>query len=225
MRFGAGRVETQPVSVLATEASVLLVPERAGATSLDELSRTPRYRLVGRVEAMRSARDAVRLHRPDVVVAEVSTPERLHELAALLQDGLRVRTVVVSGLPPQVALLTSLAAGVRGFVRKPLGPGDVEEAVSAVLEGNAFVDTRSTGWLIELAVHGHRTRPQDGLTLRQSQVVELVRGGLTNREIAHVLGVSLPTVKSHLHEAMRRLGVGDRWAATVLAERLREDRS
>jgi DNA-binding NarL/FixJ family response regulator len=76
-----------------------------------------------------------------------------------------------------------------------------------------------------MALYGHRRRPADGLTLREAQVIELVRTGLTNQEIARLLDLSLATVKSHLHSAMHRLGAGDRWAATALAERLRQDRT
>jgi DNA-binding NarL/FixJ family response regulator len=214
-----------PVSVTTVEAGVLVVADsRASATVLEELARGGRFRLLGRVESVRGAAEAARTRRADVLVVEVSTPQRLREAVAVLGAGPGARAVVVSGLPAEAALLPVMAAGARAFLQRPLAAGLLEEAIAAVVAGHTFVDARSTGWLIDLAMHGRRSRPLDGLTLRQSQVVELVRGGLTNREIARLLGVSPGTVKTHLHEAMRRLGVTDRWAATVLAERLREDR-
>jgi DNA-binding NarL/FixJ family response regulator len=213
------------VTVVATLPGVVVLGERTPSNAVtEEVARASRCRLLGRVDSMRAVIDAARAHRLEVVVVEISTVERLREVAAGPLTGTGARLVVVSALPAEAALLTCMGAGARAFIRRPLEPGVVERAIAAVLAGDTFVDPRSTSWLVELALHGHRSRPRDGLTLRQSQVVELVRGGLTNREIARVLDVSLATVKSHLHEAMRRLGVGDRQSATVLAERLREDR-
>jgi DNA-binding NarL/FixJ family response regulator len=157
-----------------------------------------------------------------VVVVEVATPDALRRLAAEAPRPTGARVVVVSALPPEVALLPAMAAGARAFLHKPLEPGFLATAVSWVLEGHRVVDPRSTAWLVELALHGHRS-VDGGLTLRQSQVASLVRGGLTNRQIAHVLGVSPETVKTHLHEAMRRLGATDRSAVAVVAARLRDD--
>lgn len=211
--------------MVATDAGILVLGERSTALGIgEELARSPRFEHLGRVESMRGAVDAVRMRRPDVLVVEVATAERLRELSTGLASTVGARVIVVSALPAEAALLPSLGAGARAFLRAPLEPGLLERAITAVLAGHAFVDPRSTQWLVELALHGHRSRPGDGLTLRQSQVVELVRSGLTNREIARVLDVSLATVKSHLHRAMQHLGVTDRWAATALAERLREDR-
>lgn len=214
------------MTLVATEGSIVVLADRtASAATVEELARSSRYRLLGRVDSVRGAVDAVRLHRADILVVEVSTPDRLRELAGGLTAAVTGKVVVVSALPPEAALLTVLAAGARGFLRRPVEPGMLERAITAVTAGHTFVDPSSTTWLVGLALHGHRSRPHDGLTLRQLQVVELVRGGLTNREIARVLDLSLATVKSHLHEAMRRLGAGDRWAATAMVEQLRQDRT
>lgn len=212
--------------MVAVTAGVLVLTERnASATVVEEVARNGRYRLLGRVDTARDAVDAARMYKPDVLVVEILTSDRLRDVAVVFDQGgdVGAKVVVVSALPAEAALLTAIVAGARAFLRKPLDPGLLERAVAAVLAGHAFIDPRSTNWLVELALHGHRSRPQDGLTLRQSQVVELVRGGLTNREIARVLDVSLATVKSHRHEAMRRLGVGNRWEATVSPDRLRDD--
>lgn len=209
--------------VAATTTSILLVCERTTPPAFFQgLARNQRYRLVGRVDGLDQAREAIAHCRPDVVIVDVSTAERLREIEALGACGAKM--VIVASLPPEAALLACMAAGARAYVRRPADAGLLEQAVAAVALGEAFVDPACTTWLVDLALHGHRTRPRDGLTLRQSQVVELVRGGLTNREIARVLNLSTATVKSHLHEAMRRLGATDRWAATTSAERRRDDR-
>jgi DNA-binding NarL/FixJ family response regulator len=157
-------------------------------------------------------------------VIDVATMAGLHRLTAGLPHVTpKVKVVVISALPAEVALLSTMSAGARAFLQKPVEPELLEATVSWVLAGHTVVDPRSTGWLVELAVYGHRARPDSRLTLRQTQVLTLVRGGLTNREIAAVLGVSSETVKTHLHDAMKRLGAADRWAATALADRRHHD--
>lgn len=201
------------------EVTVLFVSDRSTPPSyLADLARSGRYRPVGRGASVASALDPLGSFPPDVVLCEVTGFRQVHDLtaaAARLQDA---AVVVVSDLPAEQALLLCLAAGVRGFVGTPVAPGVLDHAVSAVLAGHAYVDPAGTAWLVEFALRGHRPEFRSGLTVRQAQVLQLVRGGLTNREIAAALGVSLETVKTHLHEAMRRLGTHDRWAATTLAD-------
>jgi DNA-binding NarL/FixJ family response regulator len=205
-------------------ASFLLVVERnASPVYAEELTRSRRYRPVGRTDSVSAALDTVRSRRPDVVIADVVTIERLHQLGPVVRRLAGTPLVVVAGRSAEEALLPAIAAGARAFLEKPVDTELLERTVSWVLEGHRVVDPRSTAWLVELALHGQRARPDNGLTLRQSQVVALVRGGLSNRDIGRVLGVSRETVKTHLHEAMKRLGAADRWAATALAARLHDD--
>lgn len=205
-------------------ASFLLLTERAAShVYVEDLTRTGRYRPIGRTDSVSVAVDAVRSRRPQLVIVDVATVDRLQQVTAAIPRMAGSKVVVVSALPAEVALLTAMAAGARAFLQKPLDSEVFERAVASVIAGHTVVDPRSTAWLVGLALHGHRARPANGLTLRQSQVVVLVRGGLTNREIARVLGLSIDTVKTHLREAMKRLGARDRWAATVLAERLDDE--
>lgn len=201
--------------------TVLVVTDSGAPEYVAELARSDRHHPVGRVASPAAAAVVVRQRRPDVVLVEVDSFERLEALVEDPEPLQGCSVVVVSSLPAEVALLTCMAAGAAAFVGFPMEPGLLVRAVAAVTEGHTFVDPRSTDWLVRFALHGYKTRPQGGLTLRQAQVVQLVRGGLTNRQIAHALGVSSETVKSHLQEAMRRLGVHSRRNATESMDRRR----
>lgn len=199
--------------------AVLVVPEgRETPAFVAELARDTRFRAAGRASSIEVAAAAAREHEVDVVVAEIRTVERFGQMVELEASLRPTGLVVVTPLPHEVALLTALAAGVRGFLHDPPAPGLVAAAVAAVAEGHTFVDPRSTGPLVELALRGPLAPAGDGLSFRQAQVVHLVRAGLTNRQIGGLLGISLETVKSHLQEAMRRLEAHDRWDATVLLD-------
>jgi DNA-binding NarL/FixJ family response regulator len=208
-------------AVAAGAVTVLLVSDEPSAPVVVAGSaRNARFHLVDRTTEMEPAVEIVQFRTPDVVLVEVASLDRVNELVRVADDLRDSTLVVVSGLPPEVVLLTCLVAGARGFLRSPVELGLLDLAFSVVLAGHTFVDPRSTAWLVDYVLHGHLPHSEHGLTVRQSQVLRLVRGGLTNREIAAALGVSAETVKTHLQEAMRRLGAHDRWsAATLLARR------
>lgn len=151
--------------------------------------------------------------RSDVVVAEVDTVERLRTRAASLPEAGEAKVIVVSALPAEVALLAAMVAGAKAYLQKPVAGDLLERTVRAVTVGHTVVDPRCTAWLVELALQGQRVPVANGLTLRQSHVLHLAGAGLSNREIAEVLGVSLDTVKTHVRQALKRLGVGDRRTA------------
>ncbi|MDQ3756646.1 MAG: response regulator transcription factor [Actinomycetota bacterium] len=206
---------------LEAAPSVLWIVEQAAPSPVpEELARMGRCHLVGRTGSLPLAVEAVRARNPDVLVVEVASVERLQQLPAAARRLAGTPLVVVCGLPAEVALVAAFSAGARAFLELPVEGEEVERAITAVLAGHIVVDPRCTEWLVGLALVGHATRASTRLTLRQSQVVGLVRSGLTNREIGRVLGLSRDTVKTHLREAMKRLGAHDRWAATELVDRL-----
>lgn len=161
--------------------------------------------------------------RSDVVVAEVDTVERLRALAASLHEAGDAKLIVVSGLPAEVALLASMVAGAKAYLQKPVAADLLDRTVRAVAAGHTVVDPRCTAWLVDLALRGQRVPVANGLTLRQSHVLHLAGAGLSNREIAEVLGVSLDTVKTHVRQALKRLGVADRRTAARRLTAVLED--
>lgn len=198
--------------------SILVLTETTTTPAyLSELARSGTYRLLGRERLTTAiAVSAVRDRVADVVIADVATFNGLRPLADLVGASDAVGFVVVSSLPPEVVFFAGIAARARGFVQKPVPLGLLDQAVAAVAAGWTYVDPRVTGWLVELVMHSHLARSAQGLSLRQSQVLLLVRNGLTNKQIGAVLGVSAETVKSHVQEAMRKLGVRDRREAAAL---------
>jgi len=202
------------IAVMAEPVSVLVCGERRAVATLADGAF--RHRVVGRVASPASAVLAIRTRRPDVVVAELAELGHIDRLAPLLGEA---STVVVGSVPAAFALLPCLAAGARGFVLEPADAETIDYAVAAVAAGGIYVDPRCIDVLVRLAVDGRMARIGEGLTLRQIQVLQLAEEELTNREIASSLGISSETVKSHLHQAMRRLGVHGRLAAAARAVR------
>jgi DNA-binding NarL/FixJ family response regulator len=174
--------------------------------------------------------EAVRLCRrlaPDVVCMDVRMPGG---------DGLAATREIVAGDEPRPAVLVvttfdldeyvfgALEAGASGFVLKDTEPDDLVEAVRRVAAGEGLVDHAVTRRVIaEFARRRPATPAVDGaaaaLTARETEIVRLLAGGLSNAEIAAELVVEVSTVKSHLGRAMTKIGTRDRVQTVVWAHR------
>jgi DNA-binding NarL/FixJ family response regulator len=172
--------------------------------------------------------DLVRYHEPDVVVMDVT-------LAGL--DGIAATRHIREARPDQVVILLTNAAneslgvlglrvGAAGYLRKDLDLGALARAVVGALRGEAAIPRAMGMRLIEqmrgATMAGQRLRPvRSPLTGRQWEVLDLLCEGRTTDEIAAELVVSSETVRSHLKDIFRRLGVRSREEAVAMACRLR----
>ena len=204
------------IQVLVTDDHPVI---REGVVSI--LTDEPGIRVLGQAG---SAEDALRRladGRADVIVLDVRLPGMSGiDLCALLRERHpRVRPVILTAFPGDGVLMEALAAGARAFVLKESGPSVLREAVRAVAKGDIYVDARVTGKLVAIATRGRQAKGPYGLTVQEMRVVELLPKGMTNRDIGEQLGISEATVKTHLHNAMRKLQVANRAQAVAVAQR------
>jgi two-component system response regulator DevR len=171
-----------------------------------------------------SGEDALRYlaeNRVDILVIDVRLPgmSGVEVCAVLRERQPRLRTVILTAFPGDGVLMEALAAGARGFVLKESGPAVLRSAVRAVAKGDTYVDPRVTAKLVAVATRGRQAKGPFGLTMQELRVVELLPRGLTNRQIGGELGVSEATVKTHLHNAMRKLQAANRAQVVAVAQR------
>lgn len=152
-------------------------------------------------------------HRPDVVVMDLSMP---------VMDGVAATRAVREASPSSVVLvLTSftdrdrvrraIEAGATGYQLKDAEPGDLRAAVRSVYAGHAPLDPRIAGALLPAE------RPATELSRREQEVLRLVAQGLANKQIGSALGITERTVKAHLGNIFREIGVADRTSAALWA--------
>ncbi len=175
-----------------------------------------------------AALDRTRLLHPDVVLMDLRLPT---------VDGITA-TARIRALPqpPEVVVLTTwdvddavvraLDAGASGFLLKSASPPEILQAVRAVVSGDAVLSPRSTRRLLDQrradASSTLRTNARQlvaSLSPREREVAAQLVLGRTNAEIAGALFVSEGTVKAHLAAIQTKLGVDNRTAAAVIADR------
>jgi DNA-binding NarL/FixJ family response regulator len=158
--------------------------------------------------------------RPDVVVLDVRMPRKdgLAVLPEIRRAAPGARCLMLSGFGDLDLVLQAVRLGAAGFVLKDAGMAEVLRAIRAVYHGQSALDPVVTGQLIEAyrerqdAKHGI-----SGLTPAEVGVLRLLARGLSNRELAAELGVSVRTVTTHIRHILDKLGVPNRLQAALFA--------
>ncbi|MBE1533823.1 response regulator [Actinomadura algeriensis] len=174
-------------------------------------------------------REAVRLaglNRPDVVVMDIRMPgmdgiEATRRILAL-PGAENVRVLVLTTFDVDEYVYDALAVGASGFLLKDATADELVSAVRVVARGDSLLAPQVTGRLIREFSKQRRSRPQapaelSTLTARETEVLVLIAGGLSNSEIARRLVVSEHTVKTHVARVFTKLGLRDRAQAVMLA--------
>jgi DNA-binding NarL/FixJ family response regulator len=129
-----------------------------------------------------------------------------------------VPTMIITERPSATAALAAIEHGVDGYLAADISADALRAAVTAVLRGELAYSRQTLGaWLQALRTQP-RVRDRVDLTPRQSQIVELIATGATDKEIAATIGVATATAQKHVARLLRRLGVRNR-AAAVAAQR------
>lgn len=106
--------------------------------------------------------------------------------------------------------LRYLQAGVRGLLKKSASLATIERCLTTVGQGGLWVEDA-----VAAPAEGEARRAQPQLTPRESQVLELVRQGMRNREIAAALGIRPGTVKIHLRHIFEKTGIHGRFSLAL----------
>jgi DNA-binding NarL/FixJ family response regulator len=163
--------------------------------------------------------DAVRRHRPDVVVLdlEMGPMGGLQCLESLRSDHPAVRVLVLTAYSDGESMRAALEGGASGFALKTEPPQQTVASIRQVSRGQLVFPLAARRWLLR-APAPNPSQPTD----REMEILALVSEGLTNAQIARRLRVSDNTVKFHLQNVYLKLGVRNRTEAAAFYLRQRE---
>jgi DNA-binding NarL/FixJ family response regulator len=162
-----------------------------------------------------NGREAVALyreHRPDVVLMDLRMPEMggVEAISAIRREFADAKVIVLTTYDGDEDIYRSLQAGAQGYLLKDMFFDELESAIRAVHAGGRKIPGVVAERLAE------RMGGSD-LTGRELEVLKLIVGGRSNKEIGAALGISEATVKSHINSILGKLGVTDRTQAATTA--------
>ncbi|MEE3848695.1 response regulator transcription factor [Gordonia sp. LSe1-13] len=214
--------QTRPVSGAAIRT--MLVDDHAllreGMRSL--LDRETVVEVVGEAASMDTALAEVNRCRPDVVVVDLKLNagadyEGLRLVAELARRHPGVATLVLTTFLDEDLVVRAVKAGARGYVVKDVDTTELVRAIQAVSGGGSAFDPRSAEIVLR-TVSGEGDAPE-ALTEREREILRLLAEGLSNKRIGQTLYISESTVKFHIRNIIRKLGVSKRTDAVYIASK------
>jgi DNA-binding NarL/FixJ family response regulator len=185
------------------------------------LEADPDFEIVGEAETAAAALDLVRRERPDVALIDINLPDDsgLRVAAEITSTEPSVRLLILSVHDDPEIVRESVRLGAHGYLRKDTTPADLRAAIRAVHNGDAFFSPSVARTLAEaLREQGAPVAESlERLTERERDVLTRVARGLSNKEIAADLGISVRTVESHRDSLMRKTGLRNAAALTRFA--------
>ncbi|ROO89325.1 LuxR family two component transcriptional regulator [Actinocorallia herbida] len=184
-----------------------------------------RVRVIGQAAEPASATRLVTTLRPDIVLLDVrlGAHSGLDLCRSLSAAAPASRVVFLSVYDDEQYVFEALRAGAAGYLLKRVDGIELVRRLEEVAGGETVVDPTLAGRMAASVARLNRGEfwpgAHRGLTQRESEVLSLLVGGLSNRAIAGRLHLSEETVKSHLRTLYRKLEVADRAAAIAVALR------
>ncbi|KGM52491.1 LuxR family transcriptional regulator [Lysobacter concretionis Ko07 = DSM 16239] len=205
--------------------TVLLVDDqtlvRQGVRSL--LSLADGIEVVAEASDGKQAIEMIPQVRPDVVLMDMRMPvmSGLEALQALAASGELPPTIILTTFDDDQMVLAGIKAGAKGYMLKDVSLEQLVGAIQTVANGGSLVQPAMSQRLLSGLEHMRNEfvsldRP-DPLTDRETEILRLMAGGFSNKEIANSLGVAEGTIKNHVSNILSKLGVRDRTRAVLKA--------
>jgi len=192
---------------------------RTGFVAL--LAGHPEFEVVGQARDGQEALDLCERLQPDIAILDIRMP-LLNGLGAarlLQQRQPAIKVVIFTMDDSPDHLEAAIAAGAVGYLLKDASRSEVLGALQRVAQGeealNSTVSARLLRRMAERNAGGNGGTQVVALTARERQVLGLVAGGFSNREIGEKLGITTGTAKAHVERVIGKLGAADRTQAAV----------
>lgn len=194
---------------------------RAGIRAL--LSLVPDVEVAFEAEDGASALRSLQATGVDVILLDLRMPglDGIGVLRALRGQGTLPPAIILTTFDDDALMLEAIRLGARGFLLKDISLERLTEAIRTVAAGGTLLQPAITERLLRAALSAgtgfDSSLAPEPLTEREIEVLRLMTGGFSNREIADSLGVAEGTAKNHISNILAKLGVRDRTRAVLKA--------
>ena len=198
-----------------TELNVVIVDDHVALRrGMELLLRRAGHHVVGTADDAEAGEALILRRKPDVALVDLALPgmSGAELTRSLLKEDPGVRIILYTGAADERQLLDALDAGAAGLALKSGDPQELEQAILTVAGGGDYLDPRLTPLLAKSGNGRDKT-----LSPREREILGLLSQGLSGEEAATQLFLSPETVRTHVRNAMTKLGAATRAHAVALA--------
>lgn len=197
---------------------------------VDALSLEPDMTVIGQASGGKEALEMIRTLSPDIAILDVNLPGMNGQQIThrIVQEKLKTRVLLLTGYDDLEQALHAALAGAAAYCAKEIGPKRLIKSIREISKGKyvvaeqVFTREELDAWIKSQIAATNRPYSEPGmpfhpLSKREMEVLSCVVRGMSNKEIAILLGISHQTVKNHVTAILRKFGVEDRTQAVVYA--------
>jgi len=194
---------------------------RLGICSLLELSE--RIEVVGQVEDGSQVVEGIQKYKPDVLLMDIRMPRMtgIDALHAMRHAGCMVPSIILTTFDDSQLVLEGMQAGAKGYLLKDVSLNSLVTAIESVHAGGTLVQPAITERILKglssMEPRFDNMVAPEALSDKEIEVLRLMAGGFSNREISHSIHKSEGTVKNQVSSILEKLGVRDRTQAVLRA--------
>jgi len=178
----------------------------------------PEFQVVGAAGSLDEALPQVTARRPDVILLDLELPrvDGLSAIPLLAAAHPDARLLILTAYDTDERVLGAIRGGAQGYLLKGAPLSEIARAIRAVHAGETYLQPRIASKVVAALAPGRKTGT---LSRREREVLRLIAGGQSNKQIARTLGITERTVKFHVASIMNKLGAETRAQAVALAGR------
>lgn len=221
--IGAGKGAQDPAAVAADRCRVVVLEDDQNLAELlrDFLSPQPEFETPKVFQDSASATRTILAEKPHIALIDLRLggESGLDCLRELRKQGVSTRLIAFTSLDDEATILEAFRAGADGYLVKQQSLRTLAESLLNCAAGRPLVSDSAMAAVVKSFHSSDAGGRLERLTPKEREVLDLTDKGHSCKEIAELLGVSLNTVYVHNKRILRKLKVGNRYAATFLLRR------
>lgn len=201
------RLEKKAIRILIVDDHPVV---QAGLSSM--LATHGGVEVIGSASSGEEALTMVKQDMPDILLLDLRMPgmNGIDTLHALKEMKASARVIILTSFETDENIYRAIQAGALGYLLKNTSQSQMLEAISTVHLGKRYIPSPIAARLAERMLRSN-------LTARESEILEMLAKGLTNKQIGNALSISENTVRNHVNSIMEKLEVSDRTEAVAVA--------